>query len=251
MGPQHQHQPQQQEGVPARRGLASAAAALLLGRRWSRTSAAAAPGSAPNPPPEPPTHLIVFVNGLYGSSANWDVICEELSAALGGESGGAPEGAGEEAAAEGGGRRPPPPPLLHASQANSRTGTYDGIDVCGGRLAEEVRSVAAAHPSLTRVSFVGHSLGGLIARCVACACMCVCCEGRGPRAALPRTRPLLLRRRHAARRRRLASPLRSPPSKHPQLPPQNVTTHTGTRWGCCTTPGPPPWRAWRRRTSFR
>lgn len=31
-----------------------------------------------------------------------------------------------------------------------------GIDVCGRRVAEEVRAVVAAHPSLQEVSFVGH-----------------------------------------------------------------------------------------------
>lgn len=54
--------------------------------------------------------------------------------------------------------------VLHASQVNQRTSTYDGIDVCGARLAEEVARVAAAHPTLTRISVIGHSMGGLLVR---------------------------------------------------------------------------------------
>jgi E3 ubiquitin-protein ligase FANCL len=43
-----------------------------------------------------PTHLVVLVNGLFGSASNWDVLCEALSQAL------------------------PPDTLLHPSQVNSR-----------------------------------------------------------------------------------------------------------------------------------
>ena len=44
------------------------------------------------------------------------------------------------------------------------TQTYQGIDVCGDRLVEELGEVLATHPSLQEISFVGHSMGGLIAR---------------------------------------------------------------------------------------
>lgn len=43
--------------------------------------------------------------------------------------------------------------------------TFDGIDVCGERLAGEIRAVAAAHPSLRRISLLSHSMGGLIRCC--------------------------------------------------------------------------------------
>ena len=49
--------------------------------------------------------------------------------------------------------------LLHPSQANRRTDTFDGIDVCGQRLADEMRQVVARHPSLERISVIGHSMG--------------------------------------------------------------------------------------------
>ena len=42
--------------------------------------------------------------------------------------------------------------------------TLHGIDVCASRLAEEVREYVAPHPGLQRLSIVGHSMGGLIAR---------------------------------------------------------------------------------------
>ena len=37
--------------------------------------------------------------------------------------------------------------LLYPSQANRRTDTFDGIDVCGARLADEMRGVVARHPA--------------------------------------------------------------------------------------------------------
>lgn len=43
-----------------------------------------------------PTHLVVMVNGLFGSAANWDVICEQLQQHL------------------------PPDTLLHPSRVNAR-----------------------------------------------------------------------------------------------------------------------------------
>ncbi|KIZ05254.1 hypothetical protein MNEG_2703 [Monoraphidium neglectum] len=87
-----------------------------------------------------------MVNGLSGAPSNWDVLCEQLR------------------------KRLPPQVsadmLLHRSQANVRFATWDGIDRCGQRLADEVRAVAAApeNASLTRISFIGHSMGGLMAR---------------------------------------------------------------------------------------
>jgi hypothetical protein len=43
-----------------------------------------------------PTHLIIMVNGLFGSSSNWDVMCEQLRQQL------------------------PPDALLHPSKVNAR-----------------------------------------------------------------------------------------------------------------------------------
>ena len=52
--------------------------------------------------------------------------------------------------------------LLCRSTANVRFATWHGIDRCGQRLADEVRSLVAApeNAGLTRISFVAHSMGG-------------------------------------------------------------------------------------------
>ncbi|CAL9116026.1 unnamed protein product [Musa textilis] len=54
--------------------------------------------------------------------------------------------------------------VVHRSQCNYSTLTFDGVDVMGERLADEVISIVANNPGLQKISFVGHSLGGLIAR---------------------------------------------------------------------------------------
>ena len=57
------------------------------------------------------THVIVLVNGLFGTAENWDVVVEKLQ------------------------QRLPPASLrstlILASRASSRTETYDGIDRYG------------------------------------------------------------------------------------------------------------------------
>ncbi len=42
--------------------------------------------------------------------------------------------------------------------------TFDGIDVCGERLAEEIWAEVAKYPSLQKMSLIGHSMGGLLIR---------------------------------------------------------------------------------------
>ncbi|XP_010544035.1 PREDICTED: uncharacterized protein LOC104816776 isoform X2 [Tarenaya hassleriana] len=87
-----------------------------------------------------PTHLVVMVNGLIGSAQNWRFAAKQLL------------------------KKYPEDLLVHCSKRNYSMLTFDGVDVMGQRLAEEVRSVIERHPSLRKISFVGHSLGGLIAR---------------------------------------------------------------------------------------
>jgi hypothetical protein len=52
--------------------------------------------------------------------------------------------------------------VLFVSHCNERKRTFEGVDVCGERLAAEIESVAAQHPGLQRISILGHSMGGLI-----------------------------------------------------------------------------------------
>ncbi|KAK4387636.1 putative lipase ROG1 [Sesamum angolense] len=87
-----------------------------------------------------PTHLVVMVNGIIGSAQNWRYAAKQFVKAY------------------------PDDVLVHCSESNSSMLTFDGVDVMGKRLADEVISVVNSHPNLQKISFVGHSLGGLIAR---------------------------------------------------------------------------------------
>ncbi|KAH1124909.1 hypothetical protein GYH30_014515 [Glycine max] len=87
-----------------------------------------------------PTHLIIMVNGLVGSAQNWKFAAKQFL------------------------KRYPKDTIVHCSERNSSMLTFDGVDVMGDRLAEEVISVIKRHPSVQKISFVGHSLGGLVAR---------------------------------------------------------------------------------------
>ncbi|KAK2446302.1 alpha/beta-Hydrolases superfamily protein [Trifolium repens] len=87
-----------------------------------------------------PTHLIIMVNGLIGSAHNWKYAAKQFL------------------------KRYPYDTIVHCSESNSSTLTFDGVDVTGDRLAEEVISVIKRHPSVQKISFIAHSLGGLIAR---------------------------------------------------------------------------------------
>lgn len=89
----------------------------------------------------PHTHLVVLVNGLLGNSSNWECFISNLKA---------DDGTGHF--------------LLHPSRTNNMFGTYEGIDVCGQRLVEEIRDVVSENPGLEHISLVGHSMGGLLAR---------------------------------------------------------------------------------------
>lgn len=88
-----------------------------------------------------PNHLVILVNGLFGSRYNWDYISEVLHEHLDTTT-----------------------TLIHVSKANEFTATYAGIDACGSALAAEIRNIITASPSLQRISFIGHSMGGLISR---------------------------------------------------------------------------------------
>ncbi|XP_027356310.1 putative lipase YDR444W [Abrus precatorius] len=94
-----------------------------------------ASGQRPNP-----THLIIMVNGLIGSAQNWKFAAKHFL------------------------KRYPEDTIVHCSECNSAMLTFDGVDVMGERLAVEVISVIKRHPSVQKISFVGHSLGGLVAR---------------------------------------------------------------------------------------
>ncbi|GAB2227435.1 hypothetical protein Droror1_Dr00009257 [Drosera rotundifolia] len=87
-----------------------------------------------------PSHLIVTVNGFLGSVDDWKYAVEQFL------------------------KQYPKDVLVHCSKRNSATLSFDGVDVMGERLADEVISVIKRYPDLRKISFLGHSLGGLISR---------------------------------------------------------------------------------------
>ncbi|CAH8337141.1 unnamed protein product [Eruca vesicaria subsp. sativa] len=89
---------------------------------------------------EKPDHLVVMVNGIIGSSADWKYAAEQFV------------------------KKFPEKVLVHRSESNSATLTFDGVDMMGERLADEVLSVVKNRGGLKKISFVAHSLGGLVAR---------------------------------------------------------------------------------------
>ncbi|KAJ0981852.1 hypothetical protein J5N97_010107 [Dioscorea zingiberensis] len=91
-------------------------------------------------PKRKPNHLVVTVNGIIGSARDWRYAAKHFV------------------------KRYPEDLIVHCSECNCSTATFDGIDVMGERLAKEVISVVERRPELQKISFVGHSLGGLIAR---------------------------------------------------------------------------------------
>lgn len=139
-------------------GRLSATAAAAAGPGASATDDA--PEATASSPDDGYTHLCVLVHGLGGTPGDWTAVSMEFEKALEAAEGG--DGApnrGADSESGGGGRM-----LVHVSEANTFLKTFDGIDVCGARLAEEIKLIVRSKPSLKTLSIVGHSLGGLIAR---------------------------------------------------------------------------------------
>ncbi|XP_052200443.1 uncharacterized protein LOC127806907 isoform X2 [Diospyros lotus] len=87
-----------------------------------------------------PEHLVVMVNGIGGSAADWRYAAEQFVKKL------------------------PDKVIVHCSECNSSKLTFDGVDLMGERLAGEVLDVVKRWPEMRKISFVAHSLGGLVAR---------------------------------------------------------------------------------------
>lgn len=94
-------------------------------------------------------HLFVLIHGLWGSAAHMAAVKEVLDQTYGLKAGG--------------------DMVAYATQSNHGTLTYDGVEVCARRCFLELKEVIkryADEESITfdRVSILGYSLGGLIAR---------------------------------------------------------------------------------------
>ncbi|GMH16635.1 hypothetical protein Nepgr_018476 [Nepenthes gracilis] len=87
-----------------------------------------------------PVHLIMMVHGLNGSASDWKFAAEQLA------------------------KRLPDTVLVHCSECNAAKLTFDGVDLMGERLADEVMILIRRWPGMQKISFVAHSLGGLVAR---------------------------------------------------------------------------------------
>ncbi|EYU28606.1 hypothetical protein MIMGU_mgv1a0099501mg, partial [Erythranthe guttata] len=85
-------------------------------------------------------HLVVMVHGILGSASDWKFGAEQFVKSL------------------------PDKVFVHCSERNMAMLTLDGVDVMGERLADEVHEVIKRKPCLRKISFVAHSVGGLVAR---------------------------------------------------------------------------------------
>ncbi|XP_074291108.1 lipid droplet phospholipase 1-like isoform X1 [Silene latifolia] len=87
-----------------------------------------------------PDHLVVMVHGILGSAADWKFGAEQFVKML------------------------PDKVFVHCSERNGATLTLDGVDVMAQRLVAEVLEIIKLLPKLQKISFVAHSVGGLVAR---------------------------------------------------------------------------------------
>ncbi|KAH9602359.1 hypothetical protein KSS87_020024 [Heliosperma pusillum] len=85
-------------------------------------------------------HLVVMVHGILGSAADWKFGAEQFVKML------------------------PDKVYVHCSERNGSKLTLDGVDVMAQRLAAEVQEIIENKPKLRKISFVAHSVGGLVAR---------------------------------------------------------------------------------------
>lgn len=95
-------------------------------------------------------HLVVLVHGLWGNRSHFDYIVQAL-----------------EEYADRHWYNEKNQLLVYTTTLNEGFRTYDGIDVCGFRVAQEIANKIDSLGGISRItkfSLVGYSLGGLIAR---------------------------------------------------------------------------------------
>lgn len=101
---------------------------------------AAVEEAAPAPVGGVADHLVIMVHGIVGSAADWKFGAEQFDKLLQDKV------------------------IVHCSNRNMHKLTLDGIDVMGERLAQEVIEEINKRPQIKKISFVAHSVGGLVAR---------------------------------------------------------------------------------------
>ncbi|XP_008786261.1 lipid droplet phospholipase 1-like isoform X2 [Phoenix dactylifera] len=97
---------------------------------WSASDAAASTAD----------HLVVMVHGILGSTADWKFAADQFVRML------------------------PDKVIVHCSERNMHKLTLDGVDIMGERLVAEVLEVIDRRPEIRKISFIAHSVGGLVAR---------------------------------------------------------------------------------------
>ncbi|XP_040381407.1 putative lipase YDR444W isoform X2 [Oryza brachyantha] len=105
-----------------------------------------------------PDHLLILVHGIIASPSDWTYGEAVLKRRLGDNF------FIYESSLEAGCTNYRVPLHYCASSSNIYTKTFEGIDVAGRRLANEVFDVVQKIAGLRKISFVAHSLGGLFAR---------------------------------------------------------------------------------------
>ncbi|CAR21922.1 lipase ROG1 family protein [Lachancea thermotolerans CBS 6340] len=93
-------------------------------------------------------HLVVLVHGLWGNRSHLEYISNALKTEFDSRN---RSNSGEQL-------------FVYTAHLNEGYKTYDGIDVCGVRVASEIEEQISALGSVTKFSICGYSLGGLISR---------------------------------------------------------------------------------------
>ncbi|KAK3425655.1 hypothetical protein EUGRSUZ_F02203 [Eucalyptus grandis] len=113
--------------------------ACMTGSEPDEDGGVDAEAEVPGDPPRS-AHLVIMVNGLIGNDGDWRFAAKQFR------------------------KQYPGKVVVHCSKSNASRLTFHGVDVMGQRLAEEVKSVVKDNPTVQKISFIGHSLGGLVAR---------------------------------------------------------------------------------------
>lgn len=95
-----------------------------------------------------PCHLVVLVHGLWGNRSHLDYMSNALKESF--------ESREDTCSKE--------ELVVYTPHLNEGYKTYDGIDVCGVRVASEIEEQIVSLGSVTKFSICGYSLGGLISR---------------------------------------------------------------------------------------
>eukprot|EP00445_Apocalathium_hangoei_P063440 CAMPEP_0204109966 /NCGR_PEP_ID=MMETSP0361-20130328/1611_1 /ASSEMBLY_ACC=CAM_ASM_000343 /TAXON_ID=268821 /ORGANISM="Scrippsiella Hangoei, Strain SHTV-5" /LENGTH=494 /DNA_ID=CAMNT_0051059813 /DNA_START=87 /DNA_END=1567 /DNA_ORIENTATION=+ len=111
----------------------------IVGAAVSRRVFAPHRGAGSQPSSSSPQHLVVLQHGLSGTVGDLSRLARELQDKSGGEV------------------------LVHSAGYNAGR-NLDGVSAGGRRLAQEIVDVVNRHSSLSRISLVGNSLGGLYTR---------------------------------------------------------------------------------------